>query len=93
MTILNQDRDEIFTLTDKGLLKSNIYIKVAYFQGQLMGYNIIGKRLFKEKILGTYDESEAQQIIQEIYKLMRYGVSYYSMPNPTLDLEELGVNL
>lgn len=93
MTILSQDKDEIFTLSDKGLFKGQIYVRVQYFQNQLMGWNVIGKRLRRETILGTYDEQDAQQVVHEIYKLLRVGEKYYSMPEAALDLDELGVEL
>lgn len=93
MTILNQDKDEIFTLSDKGLLKGRIYIRVQSFQGQLMGWNVVGKRLFRETLLGTYDEGDAQQIIGEIFNLLRAGQEHYVMPDAVLDLDELGVGI
>ena len=91
MLILSQDRDEIFTLSDKGLFKGHIYIKVKYFQDILMGWNVIGCRLFKETLLGTYEEQDAQQVVQEIFKLIKSGAKHYTMPEPVIDLDDLGV--
>lgn len=89
MTILNQDRDEIFTLSDKTPLGNRVYIKVQYFQGQLMGWNVMGSNLKEEVLLGTYDEQDARQLVQEIYRLMRAGVKHYVMPEAAMDLEDL----
>jgi hypothetical protein len=88
MYIVPQDRDGLFTLTDKGLFKGEIFIRVQYFQGQLMGWNVIGKRLFKETLLGTYDEQDAQQVLQEIYRMLKLKVYMYSMPEAAMDIED-----
>jgi len=90
MYIMNQDRDEIFTLNDKSLFKGRIHVEDRYFNGQLMGWNVIGKRLLKKTLLGTYDtEDDARQIIQEIYRMLKIGIAHYSMPEPALGLEDL----
>lgn len=90
MYIINQDRDEIFTLNDKSLLSCRIHVEDRYYNGQLVGWNVMGKRFLKKALLGTYDtEDDAKQVVQEIYKLLRSGCTYYAMPEPALDLEDL----
>jgi len=88
MIILNQDHDEIFTLSDKGFLfRGRIYVRAQYFQGRLMGWNIIGEKLTRKTLLGTYDyEDEARQIVEEIYKLAKARKGFYAMPEPSIDL-------
>mgnify|MGYP001305485274 FL=1 len=93
MFIKGQDSDVIFSLTDKGLFPGTIYTDDIYINGKFYGTNIYGKRLFKTYLLGTYEEDEGEQIVNEIYTLMRAGAKYYSMPAPSIDLEDLGVAL
>jgi len=93
MFILSQDKDTIFTLSDKGLFKSAIYTEDVYVNGKYYGSNIYGKGLFKEYLLGTYDCDEVEQIMSEIFTLLKAGAEFYSMPAPTLEPEDLGVSI
>jgi len=93
MFILSQDRDTIFTLQDKGLFKGHLYAEDIEIDGHYYGTNIYGTTLFKTYFLGTYEEGEAEQVIAEIYRLLKAGEKYYSMPVPSLDLEDMGVSL
>lgn len=94
MYILSQDRDTIFSLSDKGLFKGMIYAECIYNEEeQFRGCNIYGKTLFKTVLLGTYEIEEADQIISEIYRLLKAGEQFYSMPGVYIDLEELGVSI
>jgi DNA modification methylase len=93
MYIISQDRDIIFTLQDKGLLKSTIYAEDVEIDGKYYGTNIFGTNLLKTYMLGTYEENEAAQVIAEIYRLLKAGEKYYSMPVPSLDLDDMGVNI
>jgi len=93
MYIVGQDRNIIFTLTDKGLMKGLVYTEDIYVNGQFYGCNIYGKNLLRTYLLGTYEEDEAEQVIEEIYRLLKVGVQFYSMPAPALDPEDLGVSL
>lgn len=94
MYIVSQDRDTIFTLTDKGLFKGLIYTDFVYNEDdEFRGCNIYGKSLFKTVLLGTYDTEEAEQIIAEIYKLLKAGEQFYSMPEVYIELEDMGVTL
>ena len=90
MYIINQDKDEIFALADKDLFGGRVYVEPRHYKGQLMGWNVMGKRFFKKTLLGTYDtDCDARQVVVEIYKLLQNGVESYSMPEPALDLEDL----
>ena len=93
MFIISQDRDVIFTLQDKGLLKSTIYAEDVEIDGKYYGTNIFGETLFKTYMLGTYEAGETEQVIAEIYRLLKAGAKYYSMPDPSMDLEDMGVIL
>lgn len=93
MFIKSQDGDLIFTLQNKGPFHGTIYTKDIYIRGKYYGTNIYGKRLFKTYLLGTYEENEGEMVINEIFTLLKAGVKYYSMPTPTLDLEDLEVIL
>lgn len=93
MFIKCQNNNIIFTLSDKGLLKGVIYTKDVYIDGKFFGINIYGQKLFKKYLLGTYEEDEAEQIVQEIYTLLKAGEQFYSMPDPVLNPEDLGVSL
>lgn len=93
MFIKSQDSDVIFSLNDKGLFPGTIYTEDIYVDGKFYGTNVYGRRLFREFLLGTYEEDEGEQVISEIYTLMKAGVKYYAMPAPTLDIEDLGVIL
>lgn len=93
MFILSQDRDTIFTLQDKGLFKGHIYANDIEIDGHYYGTNIYGTTLFKTYFLGTYEEGEAEQVIAEIYRLLKAGAKCYSMPDPSMDLEDMGVNI
>jgi len=93
MYIVGQDRNVIFTLTDKGLLKGTLYTEDIYVNGKYYGSNVYGKNLLRTYLLGTYEEDEAEQVIEEIYRLLKAGVQFYSMPDPSMDLEDLGVSL
>lgn len=89
MIIQTQDRDTIFTLTDKGLY-SRIYVKEVSWKGTLIAFNVMGKTLFKETVLGTYDEdTDAEQVVKEIYRMLKLGVKFYSMPELGIEQEEL----
>jgi len=90
MYILNQDRDEVIPLTDKGLFPARLYVEDRYYNGQFMGWNVIWKRFWRRVLLGTYDtEEDAMQIISEIYTMLKIGMTHYAMPEPALDLEDL----
>jgi hypothetical protein len=93
MFILSQDKDTIFTLCDRGLFKGTIYSKDIYINGRYYGANIYGKTLFSKCLLGTYEEDEPEMVISEIYTLLKAGEKYYTMPAPSIDLEDLGVAL
>ena len=93
MFIQGQDKDIIFPLTDKGLLKGTVYTKDIYVNEKYYGANVYGKTLFQKHLLGTYEEGEAEQVIAEIYALLKAGAATYSMPVPAMDLEDLGVSL
>jgi len=93
MFIQGQDKNIIFTLTDKGLLKGTVYTEDVYINGKFYGTNVYGKNLFKAYLLGTYEEDEAEQVVSEIYTLLKARAKFYSMPNPSLDLEDLGVEI
>jgi hypothetical protein len=90
MYIISQDRNMIFTLTDKGLLKSTVYAEDIEIDGEYYGTNIFGSNLLRTNLLGTYEEGEAEQIIAEIYRLLKAGAMCYSMPTPSMDLEDMG---
>jgi hypothetical protein len=93
MYIISQDRDIIFTLQDKGLLKSTIYAEDVEIDGKYYGTNIFGTNLLKTYMLGTYEENETAQIVAEIYRLLKAGAKCYSMPAPSMDLEDIGVTM
>lgn len=93
MYIISQDKNVIFPLIDKGLLKGTVYAEDIYIDEKFYGTNIYGRRLFRDYLLGSYEAGEAEQIITEIYRLMKAGEKFYSMPAPTMDLEDLGVIL
>lgn len=93
MFIQSQDKDVIFTLADKGLLKGTVYTEDIYINKTFYGTNIFGKNLFKKHLLGTYEEDEAEQIVGEVYKLLKARCKFYAMPEAAMDLEELGVEL
>lgn len=85
MVILNQDKDALYVLN--GAISTEE--KIA--EGHLMGYNIYGwsSATTEPTLLGTYDsEEDVEQIIQEIFKLIKCGKTHYSMPEAALDLEE-----
>jgi hypothetical protein len=90
MHILNQDKDMVFTLTDKG----EVFSSMQTVNDVLMGWNVYGrkiKKLFRATLLGTYDtESDAHQIVEEIKRLYKIGCTYYAMPEPA-DINELEV--
>lgn len=90
MVIINQDRDKTFRFTHRVLFKPKIYIVKQYFNGQLMGWNIMGNSFIckEEVLLGTYDEDEAKQIVDEINKLLKSGAEHYVMPEAALDPED-----
>lgn len=85
MHILSQDRDVIFNFNRF----SRIYAQDKYFKGKYYGTNIFGRSLFKKHLLGTYEDGEAQQVVTEIYQLLRIGQRHYKMPDVALDLSEL----
>ena len=91
MFIQGQDGNVIFSLSDKGLMKGTVYTKDIYNNGKFYGSNVYGKSLFQTYLLGTYEDAEAEQVISEIYKLLKAGARFYSMPAPTMDLQDLGV--
>lgn len=94
MYIVSQDRDSIFTLTDKGLFKGMLYAECIYDEeNEFRGCNIYGKSLFKTVLLGTYEIEEADQIVGEIYRLLKAGEQLYSMPLVYMDLQDLGVEI
>lgn len=93
MYIIGQDRNVIFTLQDTGLLKGTIYTEDVEMGGRYYGTNIYGKNLLHTHLLGTYEENEAAQVIAEIYRLLKAGAKCYSMPDPSMDLEDMGVSL
>jgi len=89
MFIISQDRDEILGFSDRSLFPVRLYVEDRYYNGQLVGWNVMGKRFLKKTLLGTYDtEEDARQIVQEIYKLLKAGIRHYAMPEPALDLDE-----
>jgi hypothetical protein len=85
MKILSQDKDLIFNFN----WLSKIYAEDKYNNGKYYGSNVYGKSLFKNHMLGTYDEGEAQQVVCEIYKLLKSKEQFYTMPDVALDLSEL----
>lgn len=85
MRILSQNKDIIFNLTRL----STIYAKDVYHNQKYYGSNIYGKSLFKNHMLGTYEEGEAEQVIEEIYRLLKTEAKFYTMPEVALDLSEL----
>ena len=94
MFIQSQDRNVIFTLTDKGLLKGHVFAEDQYdIDGDFMGCNVYGRNLLRTYLLGTYEkderEDEAAQVVDEIYRLLKAGCCFYSMPAPQMDLEDL----
>lgn len=90
MYIINQDRDSVIPLTDKGLFPASLYVEDRYYNGQFMGWNVIWKRLWMKVLLGTYDtEEDAKQVVGEIFTMLKSGATYYVMPEPALDLEDL----
>ncbi|NSW93049.1 MAG: hypothetical protein HPY74_20815 [Firmicutes bacterium] len=90
MYIINQDRDEVFTLNDKHLFPARLYVEDRYYNGQFMGWNIMGKHFLKKVLLGTYDtEEDAKQVVGEIFRMLKTGMTHYAMPEPALDLEDL----
>ena len=91
MYILGQDSNIIFTL-DKGLFRGIIHTRDIYVQGKFYGSNIYGKKFFRRYLLGTYENDEAEQIVREIYNLLKSGQKFYSMPAPTIDID-LGVSI
>jgi hypothetical protein len=93
MYIQGQDKNVIFALTDKGLMKGLVYTEDVYVNGKYYGANVYGKSLLRTCLLGTYEEDEAEQVVGEIYKLLKSGAQFYAMPCPTMDLEDLGVSL
>lgn len=93
MYIIGQDRNIIFTLQDKGILKGTIYTEDIEINGKYYGSNIYGRNLFTTHLLGTYEEGEAEQVVTEIYRLLKAGAKHYSMPTPSMDLEDMGVTL
>jgi hypothetical protein len=89
MYIKSQDGDTIFSLTDKGLLKGQIYISEVYIDDRYWATNVFGRNLLRTYLLGTFDTTEdAENIVREIYKLLRMGVSFYTVPQP-LDTDDL----
>ena len=93
MFIQGQDKNVIFTLSDKGFLKGQVYTKNIYINKKYWGSNIYGRNFFKKYLLGTYEGDEAEQVTSEIYALLKSGQEFYSMPNPSIELEDLGVSL
>ncbi len=89
MYIQGQDKDIIFTLSDKWLL-SRIYTEDKIIRNKYYGTNIYGKALFRKHLLGTYESDEAEQIVNEIYTLLKAGKKFYAMPDPTIDPEDWG---
>jgi len=84
MVIVDQDRGTKFRT-------GKVYFKEHYAMGCFMGWNIYGKKFLKQPILlGTYDtEEDATQIVSEIYTLKKHGRKKYSMPEASLQLDEL----
>lgn len=93
MYIQGQDRDIIFTISDKGPLKGRIYTEDKIIKDKFYGTNVFGKTLFKKHLLGTYETEEAEQIVAEIYTLLKAGKKFYAMPEPSIDPEDWGVEL
>ena len=85
MVIVDQDHEIKFRT-------GQVYFKKHYALDQLMGWNIYGKNFLKPQpiLLGTYDtEEDAEQLISEIYALKKAGVKSYSMPEASLQIDEL----
>ena len=84
MVIVDQDREVKFKL-------GKVYHKRHYARGQFMGWNIYGNKLLRQPILlGTYDTKEdAEQLVSEIYILKKAGAKSYSMPEASLQIDEL----
>lgn len=93
MYILGQDKDVIFTISDKGPLKGRIYTQDKIIRNKYYGTNVYGKTLFRRYLLGTYEPEEAEQIIGEIYTLLKAGERFYVMPEPSIDIKDWGVEL
>jgi len=93
MYIKSQDGNVIFTLSDKGLFKGTVFTRDIYIKGKYYGSNIYGRRLFKKYFLGTFEEGEGEQVINEIYALLKAGAKFYSMPEAYLEPEDMGVIL
>jgi hypothetical protein len=91
MIIKSQDSDTLFPLTDKGF--GTIYLEDVYVNGRFYGSNIYGRRFFKSYLLGTYEENEAEMVIDEIFTMLKMGAEHYVMPQPTLELDQMGVEL
>lgn len=85
MRILSQDKDVIFNFNRF----SKIYSQDIYHHEKYYGTNVYGKSLFKNHMLGTYEDGEAQQVVAEIYKLLKSKTKFYTMPEVALDLTEL----
>ena len=88
MFIKGQDDNTIFTLSDKGINKGVVYTEDIYINNKYYGSNIFGRTLFHTYLLGTYEEDESDQVVAEIYKLLKSGAQYYSMPQPSIDILE-----
>lgn len=91
MIILSQDRDATFTLSDKTIF-NRVSTEDVYFNGTLMGINVIGKSLFSKTILGTFETSfEAEHTVEDIFRRVKAKQKYYKMPEPCMSDDELEV--
>lgn len=90
MLITNQDRDSTCSV-------KKVYYKPIFYKNILFGWNIYGKGLFRQHLLGTRDtEEEAKQIVAEIRMLIKKGEQRYVMPELVSDeVEEMlgGIDL
>ena len=88
MIIVNQDRDIMVKMTHDSFLncEKQEYIKKDG-SVMLMGYNILYNN---EVLLGTFDDIEDCNIIKEqILRFWRLGDNRYTIPEPSMDIEEL----
>ena len=87
MFIVNQDRDKRYRA-------GKVYYRNHFAHESWMGWNIYGRKMGIEKLLGTYDtEDDARQITNEIHLMKSKGTKEYAMPEAALTLDEMGVAL
>lgn len=84
MWITNQSKDIKVLLDDESI--EDLHVEAKFYEGLYFGENIV----FENIILGTYDNiADADQIYKEIHRLFKNGTKTYSMPEASLDMDEL----